>query len=74
MERGLMLVSIVGFVAAAILYFQDYPNAAFIVATLGAVSWFLSYRTKLRAVLPESTETTETPDEASDNEDVEDDE
>lgn len=71
MERAWMLVSIVGLVAAGILLLREYQNAAFVVATLGAVAWFLSYRTKLRATLPDTVETTPTPDEASDIQDDE---
>jgi hypothetical protein len=69
MERAWMLTSIVGLIAAAILFFREYPNAAFVAGTLGAVAWFLSYRTKLRTTLPEMAETTETQDDASENQD-----
>ena len=71
MERAWMLASIVGLFAAAILFLREYPNAAFVAATLGAVAWFLSYRAKLRGTLPDPAETTETPDDASENQDDE---
>ena len=71
MERAWMLASIIGLTAAAILFLREYQNAAFVAATLGAVAWFLSYRTKLRGTIIETAQTTETPDEASDNQDDE---
>ena len=70
MERAWMLVSVLGMVAAAIPFFRDYQNAAFVVATLGAVAWFLSYRTKLRSAIGESVETT--PSEAEETADHDD--
>ena len=71
MERAWMLVSIVGLTSAAILFLREYPNAAFVAATLGAVAWFLGYRTKLRGTIIETVETTEPQAEASDNQDDE---
>ena len=71
MERAWMLVSVIGMVAAAILFLRDYQNAAFVVATLGAVAWFLSYRTKLRGAISDSDEMFEAGAEADDVEDDE---
>ena len=70
MERAWMLVSVLGMVAAAILFFRDYQNAAFVVATLGAVAWFLSYRTKLRSAMGEAVEAA--PSEAEESADHDD--
>jgi len=71
MERVWLFVSVAGFVTAAILLIQEMPNAAFVVATIGAVAWFLNYRTKLRSTINESDETTEDEDDASESQDEE---
>ena len=71
MERAWMLVSIAGLVTAAVLLYRDYRDASIVAATLGAVAWFLSYRAKLRATIPEPDETTQLEDDDSENQDDE---
>jgi uncharacterized membrane protein YhfC len=69
MERAWTIVSILCLIVAAILLFREYQNAAFVVATLGAVAWFLSYRVKLRATIIEPVETTDDEPDASEDHD-----
>jgi hypothetical protein len=69
MERAWTIVSILCLIVAAILLFSEYLNAAFVVATLGAVTWFLSYRVKLRGTIVETVEATDDEDGASEDED-----
>lgn len=69
MERAWTIASILCLIVAAILLLREYLNAAFVVATLGAVSWFLSYRVKLRGIIVEPVEATDDEGYASDDED-----
>jgi hypothetical protein len=46
----IIVAAIMVFVAAAFLW-RNNMSAAFVTATLGAVSWFLSYRAQIRAKL-----------------------
>jgi hypothetical protein len=69
MERAWSIVSVLCLLAAAILLLREYQNAAFVVATLGAIAWFLSYRVKLRATIVEPAETTDDELEASEDDD-----
>jgi hypothetical protein len=52
--------------AAVFFVLTDDYEKAFIVATAGAVCWFLNYRQKLRASLPSEDE--ESDDEETDEE------
>jgi hypothetical protein len=69
MERAWTITSILCLVVAAILLLRDYPNAAFVAATLGAVAWFLSYRVRLRGATVEPVEATDDENDASEDED-----
>jgi hypothetical protein len=69
MERLWTIASILCLFAAATLLLRDYLNAAFVVAALGAVAWFLSYRVKLRATIVEPPETTDDEADASEDHD-----
>jgi hypothetical protein len=71
MERAWTIASIVCLILAGILLLRDYPNAAFVAATLGVVAWFLSYRVKLRGTIVEPVEATEDEDDASEDQDEE---
>jgi uncharacterized MnhB-related membrane protein len=62
MERAWIIVSILCLLVAATFLLLDYQSVAFVVAALGAVAWFLSYRVKLSAMIDESTETTDEDD------------
>jgi len=48
-ERIWTIVAALFAVAAGVLLWRNNLPAAFVTATLGAVAWFLSYRTQLRA-------------------------
>ena len=69
MERAWTIASILCLFGAAILLLMEYQNAAFVVATLGAVAWFLSYRVKLRATILEPSKTTDDEPDASEEHD-----
>jgi hypothetical protein len=69
MERAWTIASILCLIIAAILLLREYQNAGFVVATLGAISWFLSYRVKLRATIVEPAETTDDERDASEDHD-----
>ena len=68
MERAWLIISVAGLTAAAILLIWENQNAAFVVATLSAVAWFLSYRVKLRGTIVE-TDATEDGENASEEND-----
>lgn len=70
-ERAWTIVSILCLIVAAILLLRENQNAAFVVATLGAVAWFLSYRVKLRSTIIEAAETTDDENDASEDQDEE---
>ena len=69
MERAWIIVSILCLLVAAILLLRDNQSAAFVVAAVGAVAWFLGYRVKLRATMIETPETTDDEDDASEEHD-----
>ena len=49
MERIWLIAASLLMIAAAIFLWRNNLSAAFVSAALGAVAWFLSYRSKLRA-------------------------
>jgi len=65
------IASILCLIVAALLLLRENYDAAFVAAALGAVAWFLNYRSKIRGTIPEETETTLDDEEDSDNEDEE---
>ena len=64
MERIWMAVAGMFLFAAAVLLWRNNLSAAFVTATLGVVSWFLSYRAQIRAKT--ATETKSEPIEDTD--------
>ena len=50
-ERIWMILAILLLIVAAALLWRGNWSAGFVIATLGAVAWFLSYRSQLRANL-----------------------
>ncbi len=48
-----IVISVLGLGAAAVLLLTGQVNAAFVAATLGAVAWFLNYRSRIRPMLPQ---------------------
>ena len=61
------IASVVCLIAAAVFLVRDNYDAAFVLAALGAVSWFLNYRSQIREKVEE--ETGETADERDDFDD-----
>jgi F0F1-type ATP synthase assembly protein I len=49
MERIWLIAASLFLIAAAVFLWRNNLSAAFVSAALGAVAWFLSYRSKLRA-------------------------
>ena|GEM_PF-1273053 len=47
------IVSILGLGVAAVLLLTGQFNAAFVAATLGAVAWFLGYRSRIKPADPQ---------------------
>ena len=63
-----IIVSILGLGAAAVLLLTGQVNAAFVAATLGAVAWFLNYRSRIRpASLPEDGAEDDTGEDEADD-------
>jgi hypothetical protein len=60
-ERAFTILAGMLLLAAAVMLWRSNLSAAFVLATLGIVAWFLSYRTQLRAKIASY--------EASDNHD-----
>lgn len=50
-ERAFTSLAALLVIAAAVCLWRDYLSAAFVLATLGVVAWFLAYRFRLRANL-----------------------
>jgi uncharacterized membrane protein YhfC len=65
------IASILCLIVAALLLLRENYDAAFVAAALGAVAWFLNYRSKIRETIPKEPETTLDDEEDSDNEDEE---
>jgi hypothetical protein len=60
--------------AAAIFLWRGHTDAAFVLAAVGALSWILDYRSKLREIIPlEPETTTHDAEESDDDYDEEDD-
>ena len=51
-----MIIAGVGVLAAIVLVIRGNLNAAFVAITLGAVAWFLSYRSQMREVIGNAEE------------------
>jgi hypothetical protein len=61
-ERIWIIASSLLLIAAAICLWRNNLSAAFVIATLGAVAWFLSYRAQLRRKNAETEKADEQPD------------
>jgi hypothetical protein len=67
MERVWLIAASLLMIVAAGFLWQNNLSAAFVSAALGAVAWFLSYRSKLRAQIAASERDSgeeETPEES----------
>jgi hypothetical protein len=62
------------FAGAALLLWQKHLDAAFVIATIGALAWFLNYRSRLKELLsdeliPEPDTALETKNESNQSND-----
>ena len=64
LERIFTILSGFLLLVAVILLWRNNLSAAFVIATLGVVAWFLSYRMQLRAKIP--VDAPSQPDDESD--------
>jgi len=64
-ERVWMILAALLLLAAAVFLWRGDLSATFVIGTLGAVAWFLSYRSQLRAKVVIDEEH-ELPDEEKD--------
>jgi Flp pilus assembly protein TadB len=71
MERAWTIIAGACLIVAAVFLFQDNINAAFVVATLGVVAWFLRLRDQMRKrITPdESVEAEEEHNSSGDHDD-----
>jgi hypothetical protein len=53
-ERFWMFIAVAGVLLGGVFLWRNNMSAAFVTATLGAVSWFLSYRAQIRAKIATS--------------------
>ena len=60
MKAFWMAIAVACLVAAAVALWQWQLSATFVIATIGALAWFLRYRGDLKRALPDEEET---PDE-----------
>ena len=58
-------------IVAAVFLLRENYDAAFVFAALGAIAWFLNYRSKIRETINEEAETTDDERDASEDEDEE---
>lgn len=65
------IASILLLIAAALFLLRENYDAAFVLAALGAVAWFLNYRSQIHEKIGEETGTTEDERNASDEDDDE---
>ncbi|MDX6611551.1 MAG: hypothetical protein QOD75_737 [Blastocatellia bacterium] len=70
MERTFTVLAFVFLIVAAVALWLGKPDAAFVLGTLGIVSWFLGFRSRLKQT-QSALEATERGDDDSD-EDYED--
>jgi hypothetical protein len=58
-------------IVAAFFLLRENYDAAFVSAALGAIAWFLNYRSQIRQTIIDETETTIDEQEDSDDQDEE---
>jgi Flp pilus assembly protein TadB len=64
-ERAWMIASALFLIVAAICLWRNNLSAAFVIAALGACSWFLSYRAQMRSKIVDDESSEEPEDEVS---------
>ncbi len=65
-ERAFIILAGLLVIVAAVFLWRENISAAFVVGTLGAVAWFLSYRFHLRASFPVTDDEDESIDDDND--------
>jgi hypothetical protein len=68
-ERIWMIVSLLLVTGAGVFLWRNNLSAAFVTAALGACAWFLSYRTQLKAKIPDEDESSEEPNDPGESDD-----
>jgi hypothetical protein len=66
LQRACTILSFVLLIAAAVAFWRDNIDAAFVIATLGALVWFIGFRIGIGRINSRS-EATETSGEDSDS-------
>ncbi len=66
LERAFIILAGLLVIVAAVFLWRENISAAFVVGTLGAVAWFLSYRFHLRASFPVTDDEDESIDDDND--------
>lgn len=66
MQTACTILSFAFLIAAAVAFWRDNVDAAFVIATLGALVWFIGFRIGIGRMNSDS-KATETGDEDSDN-------
>ncbi len=51
MKKFWIALSVTCFAGAALALWRQHIDAAFVVATLGALAWFLNYRSRLKELI-----------------------
>jgi hypothetical protein len=69
MERVWLIAAALSLISAAVFLWRNNLSAAFVSAALGAVAWFLSYRSKLRAQIAASKRDSGEEEEITDESD-----
>ena len=64
-ERGWMIASALLLIVAAVFLWRNNLSAAFVIAALGACTWFLSYRAQMRSKIVDDESNEETEDEVT---------
>jgi hypothetical protein len=54
LKRFWVTISVVAIVIAGLALWLQRTNVAFVAAALGAVAWFLHYRSKIKELLPDA--------------------
>ena len=68
-----MIVTGVCILAAAFFLVRGELNTAFVIATLGIVAWFLSYRIQMKAIVDAADREQSNGEENKDGEDLDED-
>jgi hypothetical protein len=65
------VASVLCLIVAAFFLLRENYDGAFVAAALGAVAWFLNYRSRISGTIPDERETTREDRDTSEDEDEE---